>query len=126
MFVFCFYTQPVQHGWNMGYIRFRHNSGVFGILTGTARRKAQKRECLQSWVILSEVLVTVGVVDGPSWVVDSQCLAGRLTISPVIGATVGGEMRGLVNERSCLGIGTCVGSGPEGTAQVDLSKLVGI
>jgi len=70
--------------------------------------------------------MAVGVVDGPERVADSQVLAGSLTISPIIGATVDGEVGGLVNESSSLGVGTKVWSVPEGTAEVDLSELVGI
>ena len=82
--------------------------------------------CLQSGVVLSEVLVTVGVVDGLGRVANSQTLTGGLTISPVIGTTVNNEVGGLMNKSSGLGVGTNVWSVPEGTAQVDLSELVGI
>ena len=70
--------------------------------------------------------MAVSVVDGTSRVAGGQALAGRLTVSPIIGATVGGEMRRLVDESSGLGIGSGVRSGPEGAAQVDLSEGVGI
>ena len=82
--------------------------------------------CLQSGVVLSEVLVTVGVVDGLGRVANSQTLTGGLTISPVIGTTVNSEVGGLMNKSSGLGVGTNVWSVPEGTAQVNLSELVGI
>jgi len=77
-------------------------------------------------VVLSKVLVAVGVVDGLGRVADSQTLAARLTINVIVGATVGGEVGGLVDERSGLGIGTGVRGAPEGTAQVNLSVLVRI
>ena len=70
--------------------------------------------------------MTVCVVDGPIRGVDSQGLAGRLTIGPIIGTAVDGEVGGLVNESSGLGVGAEVRSVPEGTAQVDLAELVGI
>jgi len=70
--------------------------------------------------------VTVSVIDGTSRVADGQALAGRLTVNPIVGATVGGEVRRLVHERSGLGIRTGVRSVPEGTAEVDLSECVGI
>ena len=60
--------------------------------------------------------MTVGVVDGPSWVAVSQALTVRLTISPIAGTTVDGEVGGLVDECSGLGVGTGVGGVPEGTA----------
>ena len=75
---------------------------------------------------LGEVLMAVSVVDSLRWIADGQALAGRLTISMIAGTTVGGEVGGLVDERSGLGIGTSVRGVPEGTAQVDLSELVGI
>jgi len=70
--------------------------------------------------------VTVGIVDGPVRVTDGQALASGLTVSPIVGATVLGEVGGLVDECSGLGIGTGVWGVPEGTAQVDLSICVGI
>ena len=70
--------------------------------------------------------MTVSAADGASRVANSQALAGRLTISPIVGTTVDGEVRGLVNKSSSLGISTKVWSVPEGTAQVYLSVLVGI
>ena len=70
--------------------------------------------------------MTVGVVDGTIWVADCQALAGRLTISPIVGTTVVGEVGGFVDERSGLGICTGVGGAPECTTQVDFSELVGI
>ena len=70
--------------------------------------------------------MTVGVVDGPIRVVIGQGLAGSLTVSPIIGTTVDGEVGGLVDKSSSLGVSANVGSVPEGTAQVDLSELVGI
>jgi len=44
----------------------------------------------------------------------------------VAGATVEGEVGSLVNQRSGPGIGTDVACVPEGTAEVDNSKIVGI
>jgi len=70
--------------------------------------------------------VTVGIVDGPSRVSDGQVLATSLTVDPIMGATVSGEVRGLVDKRSGLGIGTGVGGVPEGTTQVDHSVCVGV
>jgi len=77
-------------------------------------------------VILGEVLVTVGVVDGLSYVTDSQVLTCGLAILVVLVTTVYIEVGRLVDKRSGLGIGTCVWSAPEGTAQVDPSEMVGI
>ena len=70
--------------------------------------------------------MTVGVVDGPSRVADSQVLASGLTVSPIVGTTVGVEMGGLMDKSSGHRVSTLVRSVPVGTAQVDLSILVGI
>jgi len=70
--------------------------------------------------------VTVGIVDGPIRVTDGQALAGGLAVGVITGATIDGEVGGLVDKRSGLGVGTGVGGVPEGTAQVDLSELVGV
>jgi len=69
--------------------------------------------------------VTVGVEDGLSWLGVRQVLASLLAVSVVLGTTVGGEMGGLVDKRPGLGIGTSGGCVPEGTAEVNRSKLVG-
>ena len=69
--------------------------------------------------------MTVSVVDGHSRVTDGQALAGSLAISVIVGATVDGEVRSLVDKRSGLGIGTGVGGIPEGTTEVYPSESVG-
>jgi len=73
-------------------------------------------------IVLGEVLVTVGVGDGLRRVADSKFPAGSLTVSVIAGATVDGEVGGLVDKRSGLGIGTDGGGVPESTAQIDLSE----
>jgi len=70
--------------------------------------------------------MTVGVHDGLRWVLNSQCLATGLAVSEVIGAAIEGEVGRLVDERSGLGVGTDVGGGPEGSAEVDCSELFGV
>ena len=77
-------------------------------------------------IVLGEVLVTVGVGDGLRRVADSQVLARSLTVNMIVGATVDGEVGGLVDKRSSLGIGTDGGGVPETTAQIDRSERVGI
>jgi len=64
----------------------------------------------------------VGVGDGLRRFVDSQGPAARLTVNIILGATVDGEVGGLVDKCSGLGIGTDGGGGPESTAQIDLSE----
>jgi len=87
---------------------------------------AKKSWQLQSGVVLCEVLVTVGVVDGLSYITDSQVLTVSLTVLVVLVATVDVEVRGFMDKSPGLGIGTGVGGAPEGTTEVDLSELVGI
>ena len=70
--------------------------------------------------------MTVGIEDGLAWIVDGQLLRCILTGSVVLGPTVLGEAGRLVDKRSGLRVGTVEGSVPEGTAEVDLSELVGI
>ena len=70
--------------------------------------------------------MAVSVVDGTSRVAGGQALAGRLTISVIVSAAVGGEVGRLMDKRSGLGIGTGVGGVPESTAQVNPSECVGI
>ena len=65
--------------------------------------------------------MTVGVVDSLRRVTGSQALAGRLTISVIVSAAVGGEVGRFVDKRSGLGIGTGVWGVPESAAQVNLS-----
>ena len=78
------------------------------------------------WGVLGEVLVVIGVHDGPSWVTISQIHGTRPTVDVVLGATVDGEVGRLMDERSRLGVTTSAPGVPEGTTEVDLSKLVGI
>ena len=77
-------------------------------------------------LVLSEILVTISVEDGPVWVAVRQVLTFGTAVSVVLGSTVDDEVRGFVDERSSLGIGTGGGGLPEGAAEVDLPKLVGI
>jgi len=70
--------------------------------------------------------MAVGIEDCHGWVADGQRLTTSLTVGVVIGTTVDGEVGGLVDKRSSPGIGTSVVGVPEGTAEVDLSELVGI
>ena len=77
-------------------------------------------------MVLGEVLVTISVVDRLSYVTDGQVLTGGLAILVVLGPTVGVEVGRFMDKRSSLGICTSVGGAPEGTAEVDPSKSVGI
>ena len=70
--------------------------------------------------------MAVGVEDGLAWVVDGQSLAVNLTKLVVSSATIGSKVGGFVDERSRPGIRTGVGGCPEGVAEEDRSKLVGI
>ena len=76
--------------------------------------------------VLSEVLVIVGVEDGLSLIAEGQILGFTLAVNVVMSSAVDGEVGRLVDKRSGLGIGTDGGGLPEGTAEVDLSKLRGI
>ena len=76
--------------------------------------------------VLGEVLAIVGVEDGPTWVTDGQAAGVTVTVNVVVGATVGGELGRLVNQRSGPGIGTNVVSLPEGAAEIDNSEFSGI
>jgi len=80
----------------------------------------------QGGSVLGEVLVIIGVHDGLSWVRPSQILGFGLTVNVVLGATVDGEVGGLVDERPSLGVGTGGWGLPEGRTEPDLSELVGI
>ena len=73
-------------------------------------------------MVLGKVLVTVGVEDGLSRVAGGKALGVSLTVNVVLGATVGGEVRRLMDKRSGLGIGAGVGGFPKGTAKVDPSE----
>ena len=70
--------------------------------------------------------MAVGVKDGRVRVADGQALGFGLTVSIVACATVDGEVRRLVDERSGLGISTGFAGVPEGTAKVDRPELIGI
>ena len=67
----------------------------------------------------------VGVVDGLSRVGGGQVLGVLLTINVVERTTVDGEMGRFMYKGSGPGVGTSVGDVPEGTAEVNLSKLLG-
>jgi hypothetical protein len=56
--------------------------------------------------ILSEVLVVIGVEDGPRWVPDGPGSGGGLTGNVVTGAAVDDEVGRLVDKRSA-GLGIC-------------------
>ena len=88
------------------------------------RSREQRLE--QSRVVLSEVLVTIGVEDGPTWVAVRQLHTSSLTVSVVLCPTIDGKVGRLVDKCSSLGIGADGGSLPEGAAEVDLPELVGI
>lgn len=88
--------------------------------------QSQGQHLEQSRIVLSEVLVTIGVEDGPTWVTFRQALTICTTVCIVLGATVEGEVGRLMDKRSSLGIGTGVGGLPEGAAEVDLSEFFGI
>ena len=77
-------------------------------------------------MVLSEVLVTVSVVGGLSYVTDGQVLTLGLAVLVVLCAPVDVEMGRLMDERSSFRVGTGAGGAPEGTTEVDLSELVGI
>jgi len=79
----------------------------------------------KGWGILSEVLVTVSVEDGLSYVVDCQALGFTLTVRVVFGAAVGPEMGRLVNERSSPGICPGIGGVLESRAEVNFSEISG-
>ena len=68
----------------------------------------------------------IGVHDGLGWVSLSQILGSNWTVDVVLGAAVDGEVGGLVDERSGIGVVTGDRGGPEGTAEVDLPEYVGI
>jgi len=70
--------------------------------------------------------VIIGIHDGLTWVGPSQILRRTWTVDVVLGATVGGEVGGLMDERSSIGVVTGGWGGPEGTAEVDLPELVGV
>jgi len=76
--------------------------------------------------VLSEVLVIIGVLDGPSWVGPSQIRGVSYAVDVVLGAAVDGEVGGLVDKRPSLGVGTGGWGGPEGGTEVDPSEYVGI
>ena len=67
----------------------------------------------------------VGVVDGLSRVGGGQVLGVLLAINVVERGTVDDEMGRFVYKRSGPGVGTIVGDVPEGTAEINLSKIVG-
>ena len=77
-------------------------------------------------IVLSEEAVIIGVRAGRSRVGTSQILGRARTVDVVLGTTVDGEMGGLVDERSSIGVVTGGWGGPEGTAEVDHPVLVGI
>lgn len=70
--------------------------------------------------------MVVGVEDGLRWAGFGQVLRGGLAVNVVLSATVDGEVRSLVDERSGPGVSTGVGGTPEGTAEVDGPECVGI
>ena len=76
-------------------------------------------------VVLSEVLVTIGIVDGLKWVRRGQLPGLSRAGSVVLGGAVEVEVRRLVDKRSSLGVETGGWGGPEGRAEVDLSEFVG-
>jgi hypothetical protein len=88
-------------------------------------------EAGQRWValltdrVLGKVLVVSGAVDGPIWIVLGQRQGIRPNVNAVIDTTIGPQGR-LVNEESGLGILTIVGGTPEGSADQELSRYVGI
>ena len=76
--------------------------------------------------VLGEEAVIIGIHNGLTWVGPSQILRRTWTVDVVLGATVGGEVGGLMDERSSIGVITGGWGGPEGAAEVDLPELVGV
>ena len=70
--------------------------------------------------------MTLGVLDGPRWVVDGQVLDAILTISVVEGGTVEGKVGRLVDKRSGPGIGTSERGVIKAFTDVDNSEFVSI
>ena len=70
--------------------------------------------------------MVVCVENGRVWVIAGQVLRIGLTVSIVAGATVDGEVGGLVDKCSGLGISAHIGGGPEGTTEVYRPEIVRI
>ena len=67
----------------------------------------------------------VGVEHSLIWVADRQVLGTGLPVDVVVGTTVDGEVGGLVDQSSGLGVGAGVWGAPEGTAEVDPPEFIG-
>lgn len=80
----------------------------------------------ESGVVLSVVLVAIRVVDCLGRAALREGLACTLAVDVVIRAGVLREVRGLVNESSTPGVGTGVGSIPEGTAEGDVAEAASV
>ena len=68
--------------------------------------------------------MVVGVVDRLGGVALGEGLGCALAVDVVVGAGVPGEVGGLVDEGSTLGVGAGGGSRPEGTAEVDVAEAI--
>jgi len=68
--------------------------------------------------------VAVGIHNSVVRVADSKALGSALAIDIVLSSAVDGEVRRLVDESSCLGVGSGSGSVPVVTAKVDHTGAV--
>ena len=90
----------------------------------TDSRPPQVHRLGQRGVVLGVVLVAVSVVDRLGGVAPGEGPAPALAVDVVVGAGVPGEVGGLVDEGSALGVSAGGGSRPEGTAEVDVAEAI--